>query len=291
MSNNETVAVLGLGPMGHALAAASIAAGRSTVVWNRTPGRARTLVDQGATLAPTAADAVRQASLVICCMMNYHVLQMIVGGITDWSGTTLVNLTSGHATEARAMAAWAKERAVPYLDGAILTPAPTIGSSATSILYCGPQTAFAQHQATLEAFGSGRVYLGEDHGAAAAYEMALLDLFAMTVGGVAHSFALAAAERIPPAEYARFAKGISTLLPDMIDRFAQQLGQGRFPGTTSTIASAGSAITHVAEACDVHGMDTGPLRAVQSIIDRAIATGHGRDGYARLTDLLSPDRA
>ena len=32
-----TVAILGLGPMGRALAAASLAAGHSTVVWNRVP--------------------------------------------------------------------------------------------------------------------------------------------------------------------------------------------------------------------------------------------------------------
>lgn len=286
---DSTLAVLGLGPMGQALATAAVAAGRSTVIWNRTPDKARALVAQGATLAPTATEAVRQASLVVCCVMNYGVLQAIVGDIADWSATTLVNLTSGHSGEARAMAAWASERDIPYLDGAILTPAPNIGTPSASILYCGSQPIFARSRTTLETFSRTSVYLGDDYGAAAAHEMALLDLFAMTVGGLAHSFAMAGAEGITPTAFARFAKGIGNLLPDMIDRFAGQLLEGRFPGNTSSIASAGSAITHVAEASDTRGMDTGPLRAVQAIIDRAITAGHGNDGYARLAQILTPD--
>jgi 3-hydroxyisobutyrate dehydrogenase-like beta-hydroxyacid dehydrogenase len=286
---DSTLAVLGLGPMGQALAAAAITADRSTVVWNRTPDKARALVAQGATLAPTAAEAVRKASLVICCVVNYGVLQAIVGDVADWSATTLVNLTSGHSGEARAMAAWAGERDISYLDGAILTPAPNIGTPSASILYCGPQPVFARRQTTLETFSRTCVYLGDDYGAAAAYEMALLDLFAMTVGGLAHSFAMATAEGIPPTEFARFAKGVGNLLPDMVDRFAGQLLEGRFPGKMSNIASAGSAITHVAETSDTHGMDTGPLRAVQAIIDRAIEAGHGHEGYARLAQILTPD--
>lgn len=274
--------------MGQALAAAALADGHSTIVWNRTPDKARALVAQGATLAPTAAEAVRQASLVIFCVMNYGVLQAIVGEVADWSATTLVNLTSGHSGEARAMAAWAAERDIPYLDGAILTPAPTIGTPSASILYCGPQPVFARSRTMLETFSRTCVYLGDDYGVAAAYEMALLDLFAMTIGGLAHSFAMASAEGITPTAFARFAKGIGNLLPDMIDGFAGQLIDGRFPGNTSSIASAGSAISHVAEASDTLDMDTGPLRAVQAVIDKAITAGYGHEGYARLAQILTP---
>lgn len=42
------VTVIGLGPMGQALAAAFLAAGVRTTVWNRTPGKDRELVAAGA---------------------------------------------------------------------------------------------------------------------------------------------------------------------------------------------------------------------------------------------------
>ena len=234
------MAVLGLGPMGQALAATLVSAGRPTVVWNRTPDKARALVARGATLAPTVADAVRQASLVICCVMNYDAARASLVNAADRPAATLVNLTSGHSGEARAMAAWAGERGIGYLDGAILTPAPTIGTTAATILYSGPRPVFDDSRATLDTLGGAAIHLGDDIGAAAAYEMALLDLFAMSVGGLAHAFALATAEGIPPAAFARFAKGIWTLLPDMIDRFAGQLAERRFPGSTSSIATGSS---------------------------------------------------
>jgi 3-hydroxyisobutyrate dehydrogenase-like beta-hydroxyacid dehydrogenase len=284
---SSTLAVLGLGPMGQALAAAAVEAGRPAVIWNRTPEKARALVARGATLAPTAADAVRQASTAICCVMNYRVLRAVIGDVVDWSATTLVNLTSGHPGEARAMATWAGERDIPYLDGAILTPAPTIGTPSASILYCGSQPVFERSRSTLETFAGTTIYLDDDYGTAAAYEMALLDLFAMAVGGMAHSFAMATAEGIAPTSFARFARGIGSLLPNMIDGFAGQLTDGRFPGTTSSIASAASAITHVSEAADARGIDTGALRALQVVMDGAIAAGHGGDGYARLAQIIA----
>ncbi|RSS80895.1 NAD(P)-dependent oxidoreductase, partial [Streptomyces sp. WAC02707] len=49
-----SVTVLGLGPMGRALAGAFLAAGVRTTVWNRTPGREADLVERGAVLAASA---------------------------------------------------------------------------------------------------------------------------------------------------------------------------------------------------------------------------------------------
>lgn len=278
--------MLGLGPMGQALAGAAVAAGQSVVVWNRTPDKARRLVVQGATLAPSVAEAVLPASLVIGCVMNYGALRAMVGDVVDWSGTTFVNLTSGLSAEARDMAAWAAERHLDYLDGAILTPAPTIGTPAASILYSGPRPVFDRSRSALDAL-AGAIYLGDDIGAAVAYETALLDFFAMAVGGLAHSFALASAAGIAPPAFAPFAKGIGDLLPRIIDGFAEQLVAGRFPGQVSTIASASSAINHVIEASDAYGIDAATLHAVQTVLDGAIAAGHADEGYARLAQFLT----
>ena len=65
------VSVLGLGAMGHALAAALVAAGHTTTVWNRSPGRADGLVEQGAAVAATAGAAVRAGELVVVCLLDH----------------------------------------------------------------------------------------------------------------------------------------------------------------------------------------------------------------------------
>ncbi len=51
---SSAVTVLGLGPMGRALATAFLEAGLRTTVWNRTPGRDADLVAKGAVSASSA---------------------------------------------------------------------------------------------------------------------------------------------------------------------------------------------------------------------------------------------
>ena len=57
MTSKTPVSVLGLGPMGRALAGALQDAGHPTTVWNRTAARADELVSRGATQAATPAGA------------------------------------------------------------------------------------------------------------------------------------------------------------------------------------------------------------------------------------------
>ncbi|WP_307831418.1 NAD(P)-dependent oxidoreductase [Nucisporomicrobium flavum] len=287
MTDLLPLAVLGLGPMGRALATAALAAGHPTVVWNRTPDKAAPLVAQGATLAPTAAEAADRARLVITCLIDYEALRATVAAPAGNPPATLVNLGSGPAAEARAMASWAAQHGTDYLDGAILTPAPTIGTPAATILYSGPRALYDRYRAVLACFGGTSTHVGDDAGAAAAYEMALLDLFTMSVGGLAHAYALATAEGIAPAAFAAYARAIGGLLPGMADRFAGHLEAGTFPADISSIASAASAVTHVRAAATARGLDTAALRAVQALLDRAVAAGHGGDNYARLTHLLT----
>jgi 3-hydroxyisobutyrate dehydrogenase len=61
----EPVAVLGIGAMGHGMAASALRAGIPVMAWDRRPEAARDLAERGAQVAASAADAARQASIVI----------------------------------------------------------------------------------------------------------------------------------------------------------------------------------------------------------------------------------
>src|SRR5258708_4327353 len=56
----EPVAVLGIGAMGHGMAASALRAGIPTIVWDRRMEAARDLAERGAEVAETAADAARR---------------------------------------------------------------------------------------------------------------------------------------------------------------------------------------------------------------------------------------
>jgi 3-hydroxyisobutyrate dehydrogenase len=62
---NEPVAVLGIGAMGHGMAASALRAGIPVIVWDRRTGAAQDLAGLGAQVAGSAADAARRAAIVV----------------------------------------------------------------------------------------------------------------------------------------------------------------------------------------------------------------------------------
>jgi 3-hydroxyisobutyrate dehydrogenase len=69
-SISPEIAVLGTGRMGAPIARNLRAAGFAVAVWNRTPGRARELVDAGARLAASPADAAGSADIVLTMLAD-----------------------------------------------------------------------------------------------------------------------------------------------------------------------------------------------------------------------------
>ncbi len=64
-SADETVAVLGVGAMGHGMAMSALRAGLPTIVWNRRPEATQDLAERGADVADSVADAARRAQVVV----------------------------------------------------------------------------------------------------------------------------------------------------------------------------------------------------------------------------------
>jgi 3-hydroxyisobutyrate dehydrogenase len=76
-TGREPVAILGIGAMGHGMAASALRAGIPTVVWNRRPAATRDLAGLGAEVAETAADAARRAAIVITMVTDTDAVMSI----------------------------------------------------------------------------------------------------------------------------------------------------------------------------------------------------------------------
>lgn len=281
------VTIIGLGPMGQALANAFLKNGHPTTLWNRTAGKVDHLIMQGAVFADIVDDAIAASPLVIICVRDYKVVNAILNPVGNvMKGRTLVNLTADSPDRSRQMAAWAAEYGIDYLDGAIMTPTPTIGTPAAVILYSGPESVYQTHQLALASLGGTASYLGTDPGRAAAYDVALLDFFWTTMSGYAHAMTLASAENIAAKEFAAYAQGIIAIMPDIINESAKHVEEGSYPGDKSNIASAAAGMEHIIHAAQQHGMDTGVLSAAKAVAQRAIDAGYGADDFSRVTELL-----
>ncbi|MFD4903907.1 NAD(P)-dependent oxidoreductase [Kitasatospora purpeofusca] len=284
-----TVTVLGLGPMGRALAGAFVDAGVRTTVWNRTPGRDAELVARGAVSAATAGEAVAASALTVVCVVNYDASDAVLRRAeveAALKGRAVVNLTADSPDRARSTAAWAAEHGVEYLDGAIMTPAPSIGTPAAVFLHSGPAELHERFAPVLALLGGTHTHLGEEIGRAAGFDLALLDIFWTAMAGYVHALALAGAEGISGRELAPFAQGIGAILPPLFTEFAEDFDSGSYSGAVNPLTSAVSTMAHVVHTAESHGIESGVMRATEGLVRRTVALGHGADGVSRLAEVL-----
>ncbi|OEJ25622.1 6-phosphogluconate dehydrogenase [Streptomyces agglomeratus] len=285
--NREDVTVLGLGQMGTALADALLAAGHNTTVWNRTPAKAGPLVARGATLAATPGEAVSAAGLVLVCVLDYDAVRALLEPVTgSLAGRTVVNLTSGSPEQARETAAWAAGHGFGYLDGAIMSTPPGVGSPASMFLYSGSPAAFAVHRETLAALGEP-VDLGEDPGVAALYDVALLGVMWATLSGWLHATALAGADGVAATAFTPVAvRWLTGAVTGFMGAYAEQVDAGHYPGDDATLDVHRAAIGHLVHAGRDRGIDGRLPELSQALIERAVVGGNGSDSYARLVELF-----
>jgi 3-hydroxyisobutyrate dehydrogenase len=164
------IAFLGLGDIGSRMARRVAAAGFDLTVWNRTPARAQRFAETipaGARVrsAPTAADAVHQADVVISCLSTsadvVAVLRAepaILTGLT--ADAVWVDCTSGDPPTSRQLAAEFAARGVQFID------APVSGGTSgaeqgTLTVMCGGDAATLERvRPVLGSFGGTIVHCG-----------------------------------------------------------------------------------------------------------------------------------
>ena len=74
------IGFVGLGIMGHAMAANLIAAGHEAVVWNRTASKADDLVASGGTAVGSPAEVAAQCDIVMVCVSDTDDVADVVFG-------------------------------------------------------------------------------------------------------------------------------------------------------------------------------------------------------------------
>lgn len=289
ITNENNVTIVGLGPMGAALAERLLGEGRAVTVWNRTPGKADGLVAEGAHRAATVAEAVAASPVTIVCLNDYtsmHGVLDAADGVPP--GRTIVNLTSGTPGEARAAADRAGGRGLGYLDGAIMVPPPLVGRPDAVFLYSGPRDLFDRHRTVLDDLGDPRL-LGADPGLAVLFNTAMLEMMYTTVNGFLHGAALVGSAGVSAAEFAELALGWFmpvVLNPEWLAEHAPHLDAGAYPGELGTMEMNVNALEHIARTSAEQGVDTVQPELLRALGERAMARGHASDNYFAMFEVF-----
>src|SRR2546423_6351808 len=168
----KTISYFGLGTMGSGMASNLLKAGYEVTVWNRSAAKCEPFARNGARVADTPGNAVRDAELVMYSLSNDQAVEDVVFGAEG----ILSGINEGQiamdmstvlpATSLREQEAYAK-KGVDFLD------APVFGSKQESadaklwIMAAGNKAIFEKVKPVLEHFGQTVHYFGKNGNAAA----------------------------------------------------------------------------------------------------------------------------
>jgi 3-hydroxyisobutyrate dehydrogenase-like beta-hydroxyacid dehydrogenase len=278
------VTVIGLGNMGSALAHALLANGHVVTVWNRSPEKAVPLVERGAVLAPSAAEAIRASPVTLVCVTNYAAANQILGEVaTHLSGKLLVHFTTGSPQDARASETWAHEHGAEYLDCAITGSPGSIGTPDAHILVAGREAVFRKAEPLLRALASHLDYKGELIGLASAWEMVFIMHYYGMFLSLFHSVQICQAEGIPLEQYI-------TVLGEQGKNYekwlCENIQSGNYQETSSPLELWAGSIGQIAGHARESGIHAEFPMLAASLFQKAMDAGYGREEVSALFKVL-----
>ncbi|MEV4218736.1 NAD(P)-binding domain-containing protein [Nonomuraea sp. NPDC049725] len=280
-----SVTVIGLGPMGHAMATTYLDRGYDLTIWNRTPAKADALVARGARLAPTVEDALRASDLVVLSLTDYTAVYAILEQApAALAGRTVANLTSDTPARAREAAAWLARHGAVQLTGGVQVPPPGIGAPGAMTYYSGPAEAIETHRAALETL-TGIDHLGEDPGLAALYYQIGIDMFWIGLTGYLHGQALAQANGISAQDFLPHA--LKTIdFRYFLEFYAPRIDAGNHAGDVETLSMAVASLEHVVRTAEESGVDASLPAATLDLFRRGVAAGRDQDSLTSLVEVV-----
>jgi 3-hydroxyisobutyrate dehydrogenase-like beta-hydroxyacid dehydrogenase len=282
----KSVTLIGLGPMGQAMAGAYLNSGYEVTVWNRTPARADELVAQGARRAESVEAALTANELVVLSLTDYDAMDAVLAQAphTALDGRTLANLTSDTPDRARQAAAWLAERGAVQITGGVQVPPPGIGTPDAMTYYSGPKDAIEAHRSALEVL-TGIDYLGEDQGLAALYYQIGIDMFWTALAGYLHGQAVAEANGISAQDFLPHA--VKTMdLRYFLEFYAPRITAGDHEGDVDRISMGVASLEHVLRTAQASGVDGSLPAAVLKIFRQGVSAGHGQNSVTSLIGVL-----
>ena len=281
------IAVIGTGVIGAGLAEGLIGSGHTVLVYNRTAAKAQALVDKGANLCLSAAQAIQDADVAILVLPGAEAVQQVL--LTDigsgaLKGKKILNASTTKPEEIESLA-----KQVSRLGGSLAEVSIMVGGEQLKakqgefILGCdsSEETFWTEILSGVATFTVRAGGVGE----ASRAETPIL--FSSMFSMVTMAYAAAAALRlnIPQAVIDRYVTpsvpGGAYFLPMMLER--------NHDTALATVNSfSGVAATALSTARST-GLPTGVLEEMQKLFTQAIARGYGaKNGTAICEVLLEP---
>ena len=276
---SSTIAVLGLGAMGAAIARAAAAMGNRVLAWNRTPRSLEEFGLDGAgdiELADSPIVSVDDADLIVVCVRNHDASRAVLDQIsTALAGRVVVNVSTGTPAETVASAEHAAQLGVRYVTGAVMVPTPMVGTEQSLVIYAGSPTDIADAEPLFDAMQGTSDVVGDDHAVPPALDLAMLDIYFAGMYAHLHATALANVHGIEPARFLPYAGGIVETLGASLPGLTTAVEKRSYDSGEARLDMCLSFLEHIVATSREAGIDPGLAEVVRSASARALTSWPG----------------
>lgn len=276
-----TVAVLGTGTMGAAIARNLREAGFAVRAWNRTRDKAEPLAAAGIDVCDTPAEAARGAEFVLTALADADSVAETMGtqgtlaAMEDgavWLQTATVGITA-----AAELGELASERGIAYVDAPVLGTKEPAEQGQLTVLASGPEGLRERCAPVFDAIGTKTRWVGAA-GSGSRLKMVVNNWVLAVTEAAAESLALTEGLGLDPHLFLETMKGGAIDTPYLHVKGEKILQRSLEPSFKLSLAAKDASL--VLEAGALAHVDLAVARAVHDKMGEAIELGHGDEDMA-----------
>jgi 3-hydroxyisobutyrate dehydrogenase len=278
-----TIAVLGTGIMGAAVARNWLRAGLPVRVWNRTAETAEALAPDGAVVCDTPAACVAGADAVVTVLFDAASVDTVVTAAAPAPGTLWLQLSTVGVPGADDLAALAAKLGLVYVDAPVLGTRQPAEQGRLTVLASGPAEVRDRVEQLCAPIAAKVAWLG-GAGAGSRVKLVVNSWVLTAVAGLAQSVALADGLGLDPALFLQLVSGgaldmpyLHAKAPSMMDRSYPV----SFP-VSGALKDAGL----VGDLAAAAGVDRSVVDAAAALLATAAARGFAEDDMAALYEAV-----
>ncbi|MEV4514026.1 NAD(P)-dependent oxidoreductase [Dactylosporangium sp. NPDC049525] len=278
-----TVAVLGTGIMGAAVARNWLRAGETVRVWNRTAEAAEALAPDGAVVCDSPASCVEGADAVVTVLFDAASVETVVTAAAPEAGTLWLQLSTVGVPGADDLAALAAKLGLVYVDAPVLGTRQPAEQGKLNVLASGPADVRERVEALCAPIAAKVTWLGEA-GAGSRIKLVVNSWVLTAVAGLAQSVALADGLGLDPKLFLSLVAGgaldmpyLHAKAPSMMDR--------TYP-VAFPVSGAAKDAALVGDLAASVGVDRSVVDAAAALLATAAARGFAEDDMAALYEAV-----
>jgi len=278
------VAVAGLGNMGLPIAERILDAGFPLAVFNRTADKATPLVERGAKLLASPADALREAEICLTVLADDEALESVaLGDAGVLAGarpeTTLVDMSTVSVAVSERVAEAAAEARVGYLRVPVSGNPTVVRGGTLTMMVSGPEDLAAAVDRLLRAIGPTVLYVGDGE-AARAVKLVLQVLIGGTAELLGEALALGEAAGVEREKLLEVI-GASVVGSRFVEYKAEPLLRDDYSATFTTslmLKDVGLVLDLAAD----NGVDLPFAERLSTLLESAVERGYGDQDFIAL---------